>query len=103
MNLYIDINSRQAVNGIGVASQIQPITFKDQDTPSVNIYFVLEGVVQDEGSGTALKFGLNLPPPNPISLLVYDTTFTRQVDANGNIFYQGFPVFYTSQLAAALG
>jgi hypothetical protein len=103
MNLYLDINSRNAITGIGVASPLQPITFKDQDTPGINIYFVLEGKVQDEGSGTAIKFGLNLPPPNPISLLVYDTSFTRQTDTNGNVFYQGFPAFYTTQLAAALG
>jgi hypothetical protein len=102
MILYIDVDLHIAVQA-GTRSPTNPIGFKNQDTPSLNIYFVSQGVNQDLGAGAAIKFGLNLPPPAAVSLLVLDTVFNRSTDINGNIFYQGFPIFNTTQLSVALG
>ena len=103
MQLVIDVNTHQAIQGIGLGSPVNPIGFKSQDTPALNVYFADKGKVLDLGESPVLKFGLNKPPPAVIALLVLDSTFTRQVDSAGLVFYQGFPEFNTDELVTALG
>src|SRR5258708_31960103 len=103
MNLYINLSSRAAIADIANSSPAPTQNIKSSDTAVLNVYFVLGGVVQDLGSGTALRFGLIAGNDPVVPLLVYDTTFNRMTDANGNVFYQGFPVFYNATLLGALG
>ncbi len=98
MNLYINLSSRAAIADIGNSSPAPTQNIKSSDTAVLNVYFVLGGVVQDLGSGTALRFGLIAGNDPVVPLLVYDTTFNRMTDANGNVFYQGFPVFNNATL-----
>jgi hypothetical protein len=101
MKLVIDLSSRISVTDIGNNSPTPPYTIKSQDTAVLNVYFVSEGLVQDLGSGTTLKFGL--VQSGSTTLLVLDTAFSRQIDAEGNVFYQGFPVFNNATLLGAIG
>jgi hypothetical protein len=101
MQTIIDLDLRQAIGDFGFKSPAIPYAGKSQDTQSHEIYFVQGGVVQDLGTSPAIKFGL-IGPGGP-SLLVLQTSYTRQVDAGGNVFYLGFPIFNTSNLANALG
>src|SRR5246127_4740330 len=101
MKLVVDLSSRMPVTDIGNNSPAPTYTIKSQDTAVLNVYFVAEGLPQDLGSATTLKFGL--VQSGSTTLLVLDTAFSRLIDANGNVYYQGFPVFHTSALLTALG
>jgi len=101
MRIVIDLDLRQAVAGFATQAPAQTITQKSQDTGSLSVYFVQSGAVQDLGSGTTLKFGLIAATGG--ALLVLCTSFTRQVDANSNVYYLGYPIFNTSNLLTALG
>src|ERR1700756_238138 len=101
MKLVVDLSSRQPVTDIGNNSPAPVYVIKSQDTAVLNVYFVAEGLPQDLGSATTLKFGL--VQSGSSTLLVLDTAFSRLIDANGNVYYQGFPVFNTSALLTALG
>src|SRR5215469_15268089 len=101
MKLVIDLSSRMPVTDIGNNTPTPAYTIKSQDTAVLNVYFVDEGIVQDLGSATTLKFGL--VQSGSTALLVLDTSFSRLTDSDGNVFYQGFPVFNTAQLLSALG
>jgi hypothetical protein len=101
MQTIIDLDLRQAISDFAFKSPAPPYAGKSQDTQSHEIYFVQGGNVQDLGTGPAIKFGL-IGPGGP-SLLVLQTSYTRQVDANGTVFYLGYPIFNTSNLASALG
>lgn len=102
MQLVIDVNAHRAIQGIGLASPVNSIGFKSQDTPALNVYFVDGGVVQDLGESPVLKFGLVVSAA-PTVFLSYDADFARHVDPNGLVYYSGFPVFNTTQMATALG
>jgi hypothetical protein len=101
MRIIIDTDLRQAVASFAGNAPAQTIVQKSQDTASLDVYFVQSGVVQDLGSGTTLKFGLIAASGG--SLLVLCTSFSRQVDANGLVYYLGYPIFNTSNLLTALG
>src|ERR1700757_576277 len=101
MQTIIDLDLREVVSDFTVKSPAPPYAGKSQDTQSMEIYFVEGGIVQDLGTGPAIKYGL-IGPAGP-SLLVLCTSYTRQVDVNGNVFYLGYPIFNTSNLASALG
>lgn len=103
MQVFIDLNSRTAVSGIGSLSPVGTIELKSQDTLDLDIFFLSGGIVQDLTSGAAIKFGL-VQTSNLTTLLVLCTSFTRMVDpTSGNVFYRGQPVFNTSQMVTALG
>src|SRR6201988_277935 len=101
MEIIIDLDLREAVSDFTVKSPAPPYAGKSQDTQSMEVYFVQGGTVQDLGTGATIKYGL-IGPGGP-SLLVLCTSFTRHVDSNGNVFYLGYPIFNTSNLASALG
>jgi hypothetical protein len=101
MQTIIDLDLREVVSDFTVKSPAPPYAGKSQDTQSHEVYFVQGGAVQDLGTGPAIKYGL-IGPAGP-SLLVLCTSYTRQVDINGNVFYLGYPIFNTSNLASALG
>src|SRR5258708_5269256 len=101
MKLVIDLSSRLAITDFANNTPADTYVIKSQDTAVLNIYFVQATVVQDLGSATTLKFGLVKSGTSP--LLVLDTVFNRLIDATGNVYYQGFPVFSTSNLLTALG
>jgi hypothetical protein len=101
MKLVVDLSSRQPVTDIGNNSPAPTYTIKSQDTAVLNVYFTDEGLPQDLGSATTLKFGL--VQSGSSTLLVLDSSFNRLIDPDGNVYYQGFPVFNTSQLLSALG
>src|ERR1700746_1447855 len=101
MQTIIDLDLREVVSDFAIKSPAPPYAGKSQDTQSHEIYFVQGGVVQDLGTGPAIKYGL-IGPAGP-SLLVLCSVYTRQVDVDGNVFYLGYPIFNTSNLNNALG
>ena len=101
MKLVIDLSSRLAITDFANATPANTYVIKSQDTAVLNVYFVQGTIVQDLGSATTLKFGLVKSGTAP--LLVLDTVFSRLIDGSGNVYYQGFPVFNTSNLLTALG
>jgi hypothetical protein len=101
MNIYVDLDSRTAVVSATQRSAIGTIEVKNQDTIDFNIYFVQGGNYVDLTAGAALKFGL--VAAGQTTLLVLTTAFAYLHDAAGNPYFQGQPVFNTTQMANAMG
>jgi hypothetical protein len=103
MQLFLDVDAHQVIQGPGSRSPAGAFAIKMHDTPSLDIYLVSGGSIVDYGAGTAIHFALNLAQPAAVSILVDDTTFTFLTDANGDKYYHGVPSFDTTLLLAALG
>lgn len=103
MKVVIDIDSHEAIQDFGNRSPVGAYQFKSQDTVELEIYFVQGGVVQDFGSGFALKFGMIETGDPARTLLAYQTSFTYSTDAAGNVYYSGLINFNTAQMATAIG
>jgi hypothetical protein len=60
MKLFIDVDARQAVVGVGNSSAIGTITASHEDVLEQDVYFIRAGQLYDVGSSAALRFGLFL-------------------------------------------
>jgi len=101
VKIVIDLSSRATITDFGNSSPAPTYIVKSQDTNVLDVYYVAGGIPQDLGAAATLKFGL--VQSGFSTLLVLDTGFSRLTDSDGNVFYQGFPVFNTSPLLTALG
>lgn len=103
MRIIVDANQHQAVSDFSSLVPPSPFEFKSQDTIDFQIYFVLDGIVQDLGSGFALKFGMIKTGDVTNTIIAYQTTSAYLTDVNGNVYYQMQVVMNTSQMATAIG
>ena len=101
MQLIIDLDLQQAVQGFGNQQPIVTVQCKSQDTPKLDIYFARGGNSIDLGPSPGLRFGV-FEPGNPNSL-VSQQTFTQNPDPMQRMRYTGYPNFNTVAMAAALG
>jgi hypothetical protein len=101
MNIIIDLDLQQAVQGFGSRQPALPIQVKSQDTPTVALYFVRGNVTYDLGASPGLRFGVYVAGnPNP---LVQQNTFTRTADNLARTVYVAYPNFNTTAMLAAIG
>jgi hypothetical protein len=100
MIIIIDLDLQQAVQGFGSKQPAPAITVKNQDTPTLSIYFAKGNVNYDLGASPGIRFGLFGTGPNA---LVSYSTFNRLLDAQSRVTYVGYPNFNTAQMLAALG
>jgi hypothetical protein len=101
MNIIIDLDLQQAVQGFGSKQPAPTIQVKSQDTPTLSIYFAKGNVNYDLGTSPGLRFGLFVSGnPNP---LVQYSAFNRVLDAQSRVTYVGYPNFNTTVMAAAIG
>jgi hypothetical protein len=101
MNIIIDLDLQQAVQGFGSRQAALPIQVKSQDTPTVAIYFVRGNVTYDLGASPGLRFGVFVAGnPNP---LVQQNTFTKTTDNLARTVYVAYPNFNTTPMSAAIG
>jgi hypothetical protein len=101
MNIIIDLDLQQAVQGFGSRQAALPIQVKSQDTPTVAIYFVRGNVTYDLGASPGLRFGVFVVGnPNP---LVQQNTFTKTTDNLARTVYVAYPNFNTTAMVAAIG
>lgn len=102
MQLFIDLDLREAINSPGDRSLISTIQASSQDTLEMDVYFVRAGNVINPGAGVALKFGLFKQAAT--TALALQTAFTQKTDsATGNVFWQGLVDFNTAEMQTALG
>jgi hypothetical protein len=101
MNIIIDLDLQQAVQGFGSRQAASPIQVKSQDTPTVALYFVRGNVTYDLGASPGLRFGVFVAGnPNP---LVQQNTFTKTTDNLARTVYVAYPNFNTTAMSAAIG
>jgi hypothetical protein len=101
MNIIIDLDLQQAVQGFGSHQVALPYQVKSQDTPTVAIYFVRGNVTYDLGASPGLRFGVFVAGnPNP---LVQQNTFTKTTDNLARTVYVAYPNFNTTAMSAAIG
>jgi hypothetical protein len=103
MRVFIDVDLHQAIADFATRQPAPTYTFKSQDTIDFQIYFVQAGVVQDLGSGFALKFGMIKTGDATNTILAYQTACTYLTDSAGQVYYQMQVVMNTSQMATAIG
>src|SRR5258705_63433 len=100
MVIIIDLDLQQAVQSFGSKQAAPPITVKNQDTPTLSIYFAKGNVNYDLGTSPGIRFGVFGSGPN--ALVAY-SSFSRILDAQSRVTYVGYPNFNTVQMAAAIG
>src|SRR5258707_13554109 len=100
MVIIIDLDLQQAVQSFGSKQAAPPITVKNQDTPTLSIYFAKGNVNYDLGTSPGIRFGVFGSGPN--ALVAY-SSFSRVLDAQSRVTYVGYPSFNTVQMAAAIG
>jgi hypothetical protein len=101
MNIIIDLDLQQAVQGFGSRQAALPYQVKSQDTPTVAIYFVRGNVTYDLGASPGLRFGVFVAGnPNP---LVQQNAFTKTTDNLARTVYVAYPNFNTTAMLAAIG
>src|SRR5258705_9556446 len=100
MVIIIDLDLQQAVQSFGSKQAAPPITVKNQDTPTLSIYFAKGNVNYDLGTSPGIRFGVFGTGPN--ALVAY-SSFSRILDAQSRATYVGYPSFNTVQMAAAIG
>src|SRR5262245_26475440 len=101
MNLIIDLEQNQVVQGWGNRSPAQPQQVKSQDTPVMAVYFGKGQASYDLGASPGIRFALYVSG-NP-NALVQSTSFTRNVDSQNKVAYVAYPNFNTTQMIAAIG
>jgi hypothetical protein len=101
MNIIIDLDLQQAVQGFGSRQPALPYQVKSQDTPTVALYFVRGNVTYDLGTSPGLRFGVFVAG-NP-NALVQQNTFTRTADNLARTVYVAYPNFNTVQMQTAIG
>src|SRR5258705_9590014 len=99
MVIIIDLDLQQAVQSFGSKQAAPPITVKNQDTPTLSIYFAKGNVNYDLGTSPGIRFGVFGSGPN--ALVAY-SSFSRILDAQSRVTYVGYPNFNTVQMAAAI-
>lgn len=102
MKLVIDLDQHAAIQDFAIGAPASVYDFKSQDTIDWMIYFVRGGVVQDLGSGMAIKYGMIVTGDATNTLLAYQTAFTYLTDPAGNVYYNCQVVYNTSQMASAI-
>src|SRR5258705_6026424 len=100
MVIIIDLDLQQAVQSFGSKQAAPPITVKNQDTPTLSIYFAKCNVNYGLGATAGIRFGVFGSGPN--ALVAY-SSFSRILDAQSRVTYVGYPNFNTVQMAAAIG
>jgi len=101
MNLIIDLDLNQVVQGFANKQPAPPFLVKSQDTPLMAIYFIRAAATYDLGSAPGIRFGLyEANNPNP---LVQQTTFSYTTDPQNRVVYVGYPNFNTVGMIAAVG
>jgi hypothetical protein len=101
MNIIIDLDLQQAVQGFGSTVPLDNVQVKSQDTPTLAVYFTRKNVNYDLGTSPGLRFGVFVPDnPNP---LVQQNTFTRTIDNLSRTVYVAYPNFNTTAMQAAIG
>jgi hypothetical protein len=101
MNIIIDLDLQQAVQGFGSRQAALPYQVKSQDTPTVALYFVRGNVTYDLGASPGLRFGVFVAG-NPNSL-VQQNAFTKTTDNLARTVYVAYPNFNTTAMLAAIG
>jgi hypothetical protein len=99
MQIFIDLDLRQAVTAPGDRSPMPTQQCSSQDTLENDVYFVRGGVLFNAGSGVALKMGL-FAGAGAVSLV---SVFSQQTDGAGANFWQGMMNLNTVEMAAAIG
>jgi hypothetical protein len=103
MNLFINTVTQQVVQGIGLLAPANAQTIKSPNTPALNIYFLAGPTVLNLGLSPFIKFAMIAKTGgDPLAPLVQDATFNRTTDQAGNIIYQGFPLFNTTNVQGLL-
>jgi hypothetical protein len=101
MQIFIDLDLREAINSPGDRSLISAIQCSSQDTLEMDVYFARGGNLVNPGPGVALKYGLFAA--GQTTALALQTAFALETDpATGNVFYQGLVDFNTAEMASAI-
>lgn len=103
MQLFIDLDLREAIVGPGDRTPIGAQEASSQDTLELDIYYVQGAGYKNPGPGVALKAGLFQAGQTSPPALALQTGFIQQPpDSNGNVFYQGLLDLNTAEMAAAM-
>ena len=102
MQLYLDIGLNQLVQGFSTIPLSAAILQKAEDLVNLQVYPTQGGINQDEGNSFALEFSM-IPATGTPTTLAFLSTFSRQVDGNQNVYYQGQVSLNTSPMLTALG
>src|SRR5258708_23787633 len=96
MVIIIDLDLQQAVQSFGSKQAAPPITVKNQDTPTLSIYFANANVNYDLGTSPGIRFGVFGRVPH--ALVAY-SSFPRIRDAQSIVTYVRYPNFTTASIA----
>lgn len=101
MKIFVNVESRQLQESVGVSRMVSTLAFKRGDGASVEIIFVRDGVQVELTSGSIVTFGAKLSGKYDANALVLENGFTL-TGSGTTASYVGAPSFNTEDLDAAL-
>src|SRR5260370_27532925 len=99
MVIIIDLDLQQAGEAFGSKQAAPPITVKNQDTPTLSIYFAKGNVNYDLGTSPGIRFGVFGSGPN--ALVAY-SSFSPILDAQSIVTYVSYPNFNPVHITAPI-